>query len=65
MKGVVPGPTGDTSVIVVTDPVESLEVAATDASLQLQKFAGVYFELLLVVFLLVAIESMTENGVVL
>ena len=65
VEGVEPGPAGDSLVVVLVDPAQSLNVLDADLAAETHEVLGSYPELLPVVFLLVVKYVVAENGVVL
>ena len=64
MERVEPGPAGHSFVVVVADPLQSLDVGGADEVLELQKLLGLDSELLSVILFLVVVDGVAENRVV-
>ena len=61
VEGVEPGPAGDSLVVVLVDPAQSLNVLDADLAAETHEVLGSYPELLPVVFLLVVKYVVAEN----
>jgi len=65
VKGVEPWPTGHSFIVIVANPLQSLDVGSTDEMLELQKLFGQDSKLLSIVFFLVVVDRVAENRIVL
>jgi hypothetical protein len=61
VKGIEPGPTRHSFVVVLANPIQGLQVGVADVVFQLQELRGFDVELLSVILLLVAVQLMAED----